>query len=173
MPKPLHAQLAAEGSRPDGTRCPRLIVVHGHREGGAAAGRGLISLECVARVRRAERLARLDERGAALFCGAGAPGHPSEARQMAAHWRGRTVRKLLDEHSRDTPGNVNEAIRWAQTLGCDSLVVVSSWWHLRLRLYYRRRCPRDIAVRHARSWRCRRLVQRLANELRYLPRVWT
>jgi uncharacterized SAM-binding protein YcdF (DUF218 family) len=144
-------------------------VVHGHREGNAVGGRVDISEEAIARVRRAERVARERRIERILFCGAGAPGHPSEARQMAALWRGPAIQILLDERSTDTAENAAEALWWARELGVPNLIVVSSWWHLRLPAYYR--SAPGIKVSHARCWRWDQPLRRLRHELRYLPRV--
>lgn len=148
-----------------------LLVVHGHRDGNAVGGRPEISDECAARVRAAQRAARAHGIRSVLFCGAGAPGHPSEARQMARLWHGPPVRALLDERSTDTAENADEALAWAHTLDVAELVVVSSCWHLRLFAYYRGRRFRDVKVRHVRSWRRHRVLAHLWHELRYLPRV--
>ena len=146
-----------------------LLVVHGHREGNAVGGRAEISREAVARVRLAERVASRDRIASVLFCGAGAPGRPSEARQMAACWRGPAIDVLLDERSTDSAENAAEALWWGRELGARELIVVSSWWHLRLPAYYLGAA--GIAVSHARCWRWDRPARRLAHELRYLPRV--
>jgi hypothetical protein len=122
-------------------------------------------------VRRAERLAGRCGIAQVLFCGAGALGHPSEARQMAGIWRGPPVAKLLDERSTDTAENAAEALSWARTLDVTELIVVSSGWHLRLPLYYLGRRFRGLNVRHARSWRCDRIAGHLWHELRHLPRA--
>ena len=154
------------------TSKPRaLVVVHGHRDGHAVGGEAEISAECVARVRRAERLVARRGITQVLFCGAGALGHLSEARQMAGIWRGPPVRMLLDERSTDTAENAAEALSWARTLDATELTVVSSWWHLRLRLYYAGRPFRGLNVRQARSWRWDSASGHLSHELRYLPRA--
>lgn len=153
----------AAGQRP-------LIVVHGHRDGNAVGGKCKISDECVARVRIAETATRRFRSELVLFCGAGVADHESEARQMAAVWRGPPVRALLDERSEDSAQNVQEALAWAHALGATELVVVSSWWHLRLRLYYAR-VHREIPVRHLSTRRCKRILAHLAHELRYGPRA--
>lgn len=146
-----------------------LLVVHGHRDGNAVGGRGEISREAFARVRRAERVARRVGVRQVLFCGAGAPGHLSEARQMATRWRGPAVEILLDERSTDTAENAAEAVSFAHTLGARDLIVVSSWWHIRARAYYRG--ISGVNVRHASCWRWERPLRHLLHELRYLPRV--
>ena len=120
----------------DGEHGRSLLVVHGHRDGNAVGGRAEISSEAVARVRLAERVAYENRIAPVLFCGAGAPGQPSEARQMAACWRGPVIDVLLDERSTDSAENAAEALRWARELGARELIVVSSWWHLRLPAYY-------------------------------------
>jgi hypothetical protein len=66
--------------------------VHGHRDGNAVGGRPWISEECAARVRAAECAARRQAVADVLLCGAGAPGFPSEALQMARAW---SVRRAM------------------------------------------------------------------------------
>jgi uncharacterized SAM-binding protein YcdF (DUF218 family) len=149
-----------------------LLVVHGHRDGNAVGGPAEISSECVARVRAAEQAARRYRSELVLFCGAGAPGHPSEARQMAAIWEGAQVQAFLDERSADTAENASEARRWFHALGASALIVVSSWWHVRLLGYYGGPAFRGIPVGHVRTTRCDRVFSHLAHELRYAPRVW-
>jgi uncharacterized SAM-binding protein YcdF (DUF218 family) len=149
-----------------------LVVVHGHREGNAVGGQRWISDECVARVRAAERAARRFRSELVLFCGAGALGGPSEARQMESIWESPTVRTFLDEHSTDTAENAREAREWFDRLSASGLVVVSSWWHVRLRAYYAGSAFAGIAVRHVVTRRCDRVVARLAHELRYAPRAF-
>jgi uncharacterized SAM-binding protein YcdF (DUF218 family) len=146
-----------------------LVVVHGHREGNAAGGMPWISDECLARVRAAERAATRYRATRVLFCGAGEKGFPSEAAQMSQAWRGPRVRHFLDERSKTTAQNAEEALRWATQLGVTRLIVVSSWWHVRLSIYYRPFARVGIAVQRTRSWRCRRIVTYLQHELRYLP----
>lgn len=148
-----------------------LLVVHGHRDGNAVGGQALISEECVSRVIRAQRLARERHLGGVLLCGCGTPGHPSEARQMAYLWRVPGVPVYLDERSTDSAENAWEALRWAGILGATELIVVSSWWHVRLMAFYRHRRFDSIRVRHVRTWRWRRVAGHLLHELRYLPRV--
>ena len=150
-------------------RSRTLVIVHGHREGNAPGGRREISRECLARVRAAERAARRHEADVVLFCGAGAPGHPSEARQMADEWQGPEIEVRLDERSEDTAQNAVEALAWARALRATRLIVVSSWWHLRLLLYYRGRRFGHLEVRYARTRRLHRIVRHLWHELRYAP----
>jgi uncharacterized SAM-binding protein YcdF (DUF218 family) len=150
----------------------RLLVVHGHRVGNAPGGRASISEECVVRVRRAERAARSESIDFVLFSGAGMAGHPSEALQMAMLWQGPRLRAYLDERSTDTAENVEQTLLWARKLGATDLLVVSSWWHLRLfGLYNRRRCC-GVRVRHARAWRFDDVFGHLMRELRGLPMLW-
>jgi uncharacterized SAM-binding protein YcdF (DUF218 family) len=158
-------------SRPRTSAAGTLLIVHGHRDGNAVGGRPEISEECVARVRAAERAATACGSRHVLFCGAGADGHPSEAAQMARIWHGPPLELQLDERSSDSAENAHEAATWARALGARELVVVSSWWHLRLRLYYRGPALRGVAVRHVVAWRCDRIARHLWHELRYLPRV--
>jgi hypothetical protein len=148
-----------------------LLVVHGHRDGNAVGGQPGISAECVRRVERARRIARDRRVGAVLLCGCGAPGHPSEAHQMAALWHMPGVPVYLDERSTDSAENAWEALRWAGILEATELIVVSSWWHVRLLAFYRHRRFDSIAVRHARTWSFRRVRRHLLHELRYQPRV--
>jgi uncharacterized SAM-binding protein YcdF (DUF218 family) len=161
--------MRSRGRRPKASRLG--VVVHGHRDGNAVGGRQWISTECLARLRAAERAA--ERRGASdvLFCGAGAPGHPSEARQMAAAWRGPRVRLWLDEDSADTAENAQRVLQWTRRIDATQLIVASSWWHVRLTVYYRPFGRLGIAVRQARTRRCDQLVHHLAHELRYLPRA--
>lgn len=149
-----------------------LLVVHGHRIGNADGGRSRISQECIARIRRAERVVRDARVDIVLFSGAGSPGHPSEARQMADLWEGPPLPSCLDELSRDTAENVEQTLLWAQKLGATELVVVSSWWHFRLYGYYSAARIRGLVVRHARSWRWDGIVGHLWRELRGVPELW-
>jgi uncharacterized SAM-binding protein YcdF (DUF218 family) len=105
-----------------------------------------------------------------LFCGAGVPGHPSEARQMAELWDGPAIFPLLDERSRNTAENIDEVAAWSRALHIDELVVVSSWWHLRLWLHYRARRFRGMRTRYVPTWRCHRVLRHLVNELWSLAR---
>jgi hypothetical protein len=146
-----------------------LVVVHGHREGHAGGGRRRISSECHARVRAAECAVAKHRAAHVLFCGATEPGLPSEAAQMSRAWAGPPVFHWLDEISLDSAQNAQEAHRWARKLGVTRVIVVSSWWHIRLALYYRPLRDGGIAVRHAPAWRCHGIVRHLAHELRYLP----
>jgi len=147
-----------------------LIVVHGHRDGNAVGGEHEISAECIARVRTAETAARRLCSDLVLFCGAGAAHHASEARQMATAWRGPRIRAFLDERSTDSAENAQEAMSWAIGLGATDIAVVSSWWHLRLRLYYAR-VRRQLPVRHLSAPGRRQVLTHLAHELRYGPRA--
>jgi uncharacterized SAM-binding protein YcdF (DUF218 family) len=158
-----------EGVRRPASGGGRLLVVHGHRDGNAIGGEPAISEECLARVRVAEKVARRFGCRFVLLCGAGAVGHPSEARQMAATWRGPDLPLFLDERSSDTAENVREALAWIDVLGADELVVVSSWWHVRLRAYYAACRLRGIPVRYAWTRRCRRVASHLVHEVRYAP----
>jgi len=156
----------------DDRRADRLgIVVHGHRDGNAVAQRPRISAECLARVRAAERATDRFTPTDVLLCGAGAPGFPSEARQMADAWLEPRARIWLDEDSVDSAQNAQRALQWAEIIGATQLLVVSSWWHLRLPAYYRPFRSRGVAVRHARTRRLDRVVRHVAHELRYLPRA--
>jgi len=149
-----------------------LLVVHGHRIGNADGGQSRISQECVARIRRAERAAHSLHIDFVLFSGAGAPGHASEARQMAELWKGPPLPIYLDERSRDTAENVEQTLLWARQLGASELLVVSSWWHLRLFAYYSGSRIGGLTVRHARSWRWDGVVGHLWRELRGVPDLW-
>jgi uncharacterized SAM-binding protein YcdF (DUF218 family) len=113
------------------------VIVHGHRDGNAIGARRWISQECLARLRAAERAT--DRHGATdvLLCGAGVPGFPSEARQMALAWHGPQARLWLDEDSTDTAENAQRALQWTGMIDATRLLVVSSWWHVRLAAYYR------------------------------------
>jgi uncharacterized SAM-binding protein YcdF (DUF218 family) len=88
---------------------------------------------------------------------------------MAARWRGPAVDVLLDERSTDTAENAAEALSFAHSLDVRDLIVVSSWWHIRARAYYRR--SSGVNVRHTSCWRWDRPLRHLLHELRYLPRV--
>jgi uncharacterized SAM-binding protein YcdF (DUF218 family) len=145
------------------------LVVHGHRDGNAPAGRPSISEECVARLRAAERAARRHKVADVLLCGAGAPGFPSEARQMAMRWRGPHATLWLDEDSTDTAENAMRALQWSATIGARHLLVVSSWWHVRLWIYYRPFRSLGLVVHQVRARRCDDVFGHLAHELRYLP----
>jgi hypothetical protein len=147
------------------------MVVHGHRDGNATGGRAWISKECLARVRAAEAAAARYQVADVLLCGAGADGFPSEARQMARAWAGPSTRLWLDEESVDTAENAQQALTWARCLGVSKLLVVSSWWHARLVVYYMPFREVGISVRHVRSRRCERILSHLGHELRYLPRA--
>lgn len=147
------------------------LVVHGHREGHAAGGNVAISDECLARLRVAEAaVARYGVRDV-LLCGAGAPGHPSEASQMAQAWRGQRVRLWLDETSTDSAENAVQALRWTQLARKRELLVVSSWWHLRLALYYRPFRAQGVVVHHLKARRTTGAWAHIAHELRHLPRA--
>jgi uncharacterized SAM-binding protein YcdF (DUF218 family) len=147
------------------------VIVHGHRDGNAVGGRPWISEECLARLRVAERAAEHPRVRDVLLCGAGASDHPSEALQMARAWRGPAVRLWLDEDSTDSAENAQRALTWMESLGTRHLLVVSSWWHLRLALYYRPFKAMGFVVHHATTHRCDRALSHLAHELRYLPRA--
>jgi uncharacterized SAM-binding protein YcdF (DUF218 family) len=147
------------------------VVVHGHRDGNAVGGRPWISSECLARLRAAERAAARHAATDVLLCGAGVLGFASEARQMACAWRGPRVRLWLDQDSADSAENARQALRWTRTTGVTRLVVVSSWWHVRLRVYYRPFRALGVSVRHVGARRRDRVLRHLAHELRYMPRA--
>lgn len=147
------------------------LVVHGHREGNAVGDRPWISAECRARLRVAETAALRHEIGQVLLSGSGKSGYPSEARQMAAAWNLRGVRVALDEESDDSAANAEAALSWAHAIGATQLVVVSSWWHLRLLIYYWSRQRGGLSVRYARTRRWDGVASHLLHELRYLPRA--
>jgi hypothetical protein len=90
---------------------------------------------------------------------------------MAEDWRMAGVELCLDELSADSAENVGAACRWAAEVGASRLLVVSSWWHFRLLLYYRRDLRGAVSVRHVRAWRNDRVIAHLLHELRYLPRA--
>ena len=77
---------------------------------------------------------------------------------MAAIWQGPAIQAFLDELSVDTAQNAREARAWFDVLAAGELIVVSSWWHLRLRGYYGGRAFAHIRVRHARTRRCDHVV---------------
>ena len=92
---------------------------------------------------------------------------------MAGIWRGPPVWALLDERSTDSAENADQALIWRDAVGASSLLIVSSWWHLRLALYYR--APRfdGIPVRHVRTRRVGgTVVRQLGHELRYSRLAW-
>lgn len=154
---------------PSGSRLG--VIVHGHRDGNAVGGRPWISLECMARLRAAERAVERYGAQDVLFCGAGVAGFPSEARQMARAWRGPCARLWLDEQSADTAENALQALRWMGMIQAVRLLVVSSWWHFRLVAYYRPFRSHGVSVRHVSTRRCDRVLRHLAHELRYAPRA--
>lgn len=89
---------------------------------------------------------------------------------MADLWSGPAVRLWLDEMSTDSTEN-EASLRWAQELGASELIVVSSWWHLRLPLSCRGARGLGIKVRWKSSKRMSGLSGHLRRELRYLPRA--
>jgi hypothetical protein len=147
------------------------LVVHGHRAGNAKSDNSLISAECLARVSVAEQVAANHGVTDVLFSGSGMPGFPSEARQMADLWSGPSVRLWLDEPSTDSAENSAAGLRWAHELGAAQLIVVSSWWHLRLFIYYRDARALGIRVQHLGCKRMDGFAGHLLHELRYLPRA--
>jgi hypothetical protein len=90
---------------------------------------------------------------------------------MAELWSGPAIRLWLDEASDDSAENATAAIRWAHQLGATELIVVSSWWHLRLPIYYRRARREGIKVRFRGCRRMNGVASHLLHELRYLPRA--
>jgi uncharacterized SAM-binding protein YcdF (DUF218 family) len=90
---------------------------------------------------------------------------------MADIWQGPPIRACLDELSVDTVGNVDETLRWARKLGATELLVVSSWWHVRLLALYSRRPSPRLLVRHERLWRWHGVPGHLVRELRGLPQL--
>lgn len=149
----------------------RALVVHGHREGNAVGGRERISAECRARVQTAETAAVRHQIKDVLFSGLGRQGCASEARQMLEVWKVPGRRIFLDEVSADSAENAIAAITWARRIGASELLVVSSWWHLRLPAYYRSAGAGRPIVRYEPTRRCDRLPAHLLHELRYLPRA--
>lgn len=149
-----------------------VLVVPGHRDGGHAGGEHLITKQCLLRVRAAERLAaRRPGIVAVVFAGAGAPGHPSEARQMADAWRGPEVPLICEEDSVDTAYNAACALLVAQALRATHVTVVSSCWHLRLPLYYLPYRRHGIKIGFWGAIDLEGLGARLAHELRYTKLV--
>jgi hypothetical protein len=90
---------------------------------------------------------------------------------MAGIWQGPRVELLLNERSNDSAENAERAAVWAHALAVQNVIVVSSWWHVRLGLYYRGQAFRGVSVCRVRTRRCRRIARHLGHELRYLPRV--
>lgn len=151
---------------------PRIaLVVHGHRDGNHTGGRFAISDECAWRVCAAERAATRCGVDDVLLSGAGAPGGTSEAAQMASIWSVPGPRLWLDEASVDSAQNAAAALRWVRYLGARELLVVSSWWHIRLYIYYGGPAFKHLQVRHVRSRRCSRALRHLSHEVRYLPQA--
>ena len=149
----------------------RALVVHGHRQGNAVGGEPLISPECIARVRAAERAVQRYGVDHVLLSGSGAIGSPSEAQQMARAWGLEDIPPSLDEASADSAENARSALLWARGIGARELFVVSSWWHLRLLFYYRPRERAPLVVRHVRAWRWDGVLAHVLHEMRYLPRA--
>lgn len=148
-----------------------VLVVHGHRDGNAVGDQPWISAECRARVRVAEAAANRYGISDVLFSGSGKSGYPSEARQMAEDWSCGIVRIALDEQSADSAENAAAAISWARAIGATELVVVSSWWHFRLSVYYWSLQLHAPQIHYARTRRLDRVTSHLLHELRYLPRA--
>jgi hypothetical protein len=121
--------------RPAQTRTLRhgrkvVAVVHGHRH----REHGSISMECA---RRVEKAATLHVDAVLLSGGAGKVAWATEAIQMATIYQGAgTV--YLDTESRDTVDNMHNGLRWAHEQNAQSVLLVTSWWHIpRVRLHWR------------------------------------
>jgi uncharacterized SAM-binding protein YcdF (DUF218 family) len=116
----------------------RLLVLLGHRRPGLPGLRTWrISGRCLERLRLAERLSADPRVRAVLLCGCGEPDRPSEATQMRAAWRGPPTALVLDEQSGRTATNALAALALARSLPeVRELVVVTSSWHVRARLYF-------------------------------------
>ena len=147
------------------------LVVHGHRDGNAVGDQPWISAECRARLRVAEATARRRRIEHVLLSGSGKRGYPSEARQMAEAWRCRHVTVSLDEQSSDSAENASAAISWAREICATELVVVSSWWHIRLFVYYLPHHRHALTIRYAWTRRWDSVISHLLHELQYLPRA--
>jgi uncharacterized SAM-binding protein YcdF (DUF218 family) len=104
----------------------RLIAVLGYSKRG---GDGLHQI-CVARLRRAEAVARPGD--VVLLSGWARRGSvASEAEQMARAWSGPAYRIELDREAGSTRANVIGAARLATSLEADEVVLVTSQWHAR------------------------------------------
>jgi uncharacterized SAM-binding protein YcdF (DUF218 family) len=112
-----------------------VIIVLGDRVP-APPGIHLISEQCVRRVRTAEALAARGDVRAVILTGWGMSGQ-SEARQMAALWRGPAVPVVLEEQATLTAENASYTLQMVLAMGgVRRVTVVTSGWHLRTPYFF-------------------------------------
>jgi glucosamine-6-phosphate deaminase len=147
-----------------------VCVVLGHREPSISAEHR-ISHESLARVHRAEWIARNRPTLAAILTGYTATGGLSEAEQMRAAWRVADVPPVLEVAGRDTAENATRSLPLVLALGdARRVTVVTSAWHLRAPYHFRAWRRHGLDVGFAFDWRGD-WGRMLANELRGMRTV--
>ncbi len=122
-----------------------VILVLGHRSS-LKFGIHMISDQCVARVRHAEKLAAELNVRAVMLSGWGMTGD-SEAKQMARIWQGGSVPLVLEELSTNTAENATRSLDLIQAMpGVTRVTVVTSAWHMRTPYFFRHYADHGIKV---------------------------
>jgi hypothetical protein len=131
-----------------------VIVVLGHREPGISREH-IISLESHARLARAERIARRRPTRALVLTGYTSTGGLSEAEQMDAARTLPHVASVREVAGRTTAENASRCLPLILSLGgIRHVTVVTSFWHLRARYYFRPYRRYGLRVHH--RWAVRR-----------------
>jgi len=105
------------------TETTRVVAVLGY----SRRGDTVIHEICLQRLRRAEALSLPTD--AVVLSGRGRARGGSEGALMAAEWRGSAVSVVPETESRSTVGNARAIARYANDVGADEVVVVTSSWH--------------------------------------------
>jgi hypothetical protein len=110
----------------------RAVIVLGHREPGVSVEHR-ISEETRARLRRAERVCRVDTPRAVILTGyTRTPRGLAEAEQMKAEWTLADVPALLEDAGRNTAENATCSLPLIRAIGdVRRVTVVTSAWHVR------------------------------------------
>ena len=101
----------------------RVVAVLGYSRRGDA----VIHDICLQRLRRAESVSLPTD--AVILSGRGRGSGGSEGALMAAAWQGSAVALVPETESRSTVGNARAVARYANDVGADEVVVITSSWH--------------------------------------------
>jgi glucosamine-6-phosphate deaminase len=149
----------------------RVLVVLGHRDPGISPEHR-VSAQSRARLRRARRLAEGTPVRAAVLTGYTSTGGLSEAEQMKAAWDEHAAPALLEVAGRNTAENASRSLPIVLALGeVRHVVVVSSWWHVRVAWFFAPYRRFGLQVSQRRSFARRGWPRLLLRELREAPRA--
>ena len=105
------------------TETTRVVAVLGY----SRRGDTVIHDICLQRLRRAESISLPTD--AVVLSGRGRARGGREGALMAAAWRGSAVTVVPETESRSTVGNARAIARYANDVGADEVVVITSSWH--------------------------------------------